>query len=64
MNVPIDSPARVLPNAFNIADAARYIGLGPTKFRELLRAGTIGCRRAGRRVIVARAELDRFLGTA
>jgi excisionase family DNA binding protein len=50
------------PSAFNIADAARYIGLGETLFRQLLRAGTIRHRKAGRRVIVAKAELDRFLG--
>lgn len=49
------------PFAFNVAEAARYIGLGETKFRELLRDGTIGFRRAGRRVIIPRAELDRFL---
>lgn len=61
MNVPLDSPVGVLPNAFNIADAAAYLGLGPTKFRELLRSGEIASRRVGRRVIVAKSTLDRFL---
>jgi excisionase family DNA binding protein len=50
------------PSAFNVRDSARYVGLGETKFRELLRSGMIASRRAGRRVIVARAELDRFIG--
>jgi excisionase family DNA binding protein len=56
--------ARREANAFNVRDGARYLGLGETKFRELLRSGMIGCRRAGRRVIIPRSELDRFLGAA
>jgi excisionase family DNA binding protein len=50
------------PSAFNVRDGARYVSLGETKFRELLRSGMIVSRRAGRRVIIAKAELDRFLG--
>jgi excisionase family DNA binding protein len=47
--------------AFNIAEAARYVGLGETRFRELLRSKAISARRYGRRVIIAKAELDKWL---
>jgi excisionase family DNA binding protein len=50
------------PTAFNVRDGAKYVGVGQTLFRQLLRSGAIASRRAGRRVIVAKAELDRFLG--
>jgi excisionase family DNA binding protein len=54
----IDHP---LQAAFNITEAARYVGLGETRFRELLRSGAVSSRRYGRRVIIAKAELDRWL---
>jgi excisionase family DNA binding protein len=49
------------PAAFNVGQAARYVGLGETRFRQLLRSGAVSARRFGRRVIIARAELDRWL---
>lgn len=57
MNAQTPTP----PNAFNVADAAAYLGVGETLFRQLLRAGTISHRRAGRRIIIARGALDRYL---
>jgi excisionase family DNA binding protein len=45
----------------NVVEAACYVGLGETRFRELLRSGAIGARRVGRRYVIARAELDRWL---
>ena len=52
------------PSAFNVRDGAAYLGVGETLFRQLLRAGTISHRKVGRRVIVSKAALDRFLGAA
>lgn len=52
------------PSAFNIRDGAAYLGVGQTLFRQLLRSGTIVSRHAGRRVIISKAALDRYLGTA
>jgi excisionase family DNA binding protein len=52
------------PAGFDVEDAAAYLGLGATKFRELLRNETIRHRKVGRRLVIARAELDRFLGMA
>jgi excisionase family DNA binding protein len=60
----IVDPAQREPTAFNIRDGAAYLGVGETLFRQLLRAGTISHRKAGRRVIVSKAALDRFLGAA
>jgi len=55
---------RAQPSAFNVADAAAYLGVGETLFRQLLRSGAIASRHAGRRVIISKAALDRYLGAA
>jgi excisionase family DNA binding protein len=47
--------------AFDVRGGAQYVGLGETKFREKLRNGEIRSRRCGRRHIISRADLDRWL---
>lgn len=55
---------RVEAAAFNVADGAAYVGLGETRFRELLRTNEIKSKVWGRRRIIAKAELDRWLSEA
>jgi excisionase family DNA binding protein len=47
--------------AFNVGGGARYLGVGETRFRALLRSGAIASRKYGRRVIVSKIALDRWL---
>jgi len=51
------------PEAFalGVSDGARTIGIGTTKFRELIRSGELRSVRIGRRVVVPRSELDAYL---
>lgn len=50
--------------AFNRPEAARYLGVGTNKLDELIGTGEIKTKRAGvgaRRIVIPRAELDRWL---
>ncbi len=47
--------------AMTIADAAIYTGLGRSRLYEYLAEGRIIARKAGRRTILMRADLDRLL---
>jgi excisionase family DNA binding protein len=49
---------------YSVEEAARILGFGTTKFRELLADGVIQTKRVGRRVLVPRAELERFAADA
>jgi len=55
---PDDRPA---PLALSVREAARLIGIGPTKIYELFASGEIVPRKIGRRSVVLRADLERFL---
>jgi excisionase family DNA binding protein len=51
------TPAPIL---LQIPEAAASLGLGKTKFWELVHDGRIEVVRIGRRALVARSELERF----
>jgi excisionase family DNA binding protein len=57
----VDTREKTERAALNVIDAARYVGIGETRFRDLLRSGAIGSRRVGRRYVIAKVELDRWL---
>lgn len=42
-------------------DAAKYLAISETKLRQMVSSGQIQARRAGRCIIIPRAELDSFL---
>lgn len=48
--------------AFSIPDAARVLSIGQSLLKEQVRTGKIRGVRIGRRLIIPRAELERFLG--
>ena len=51
-----------IPPAFlSVADAARYCGITRSRLYVWLATGRIDMRRAGRRTIIKRASLDKFL---
>jgi hypothetical protein len=54
------------PLAVTMPAACRELGISVSLGYELAAAGTFPCRiiRAGRRIVVPRAELDRLLGIA
>jgi excisionase family DNA binding protein len=52
---------KVQKEGFNRKEGATYLGISENTFARLLRDGRINCVRVGRRVIVAKSELDRFL---
>ena len=43
--------------------AARLIGLGRTKFFELIREGKLRARKVGRRTLILRSDLEAFLAS-
>lgn len=51
------------PILLQVPEAAAAIGLGKTKFWELVHDGQIEVVRIGRRALVARTELERFAET-
>ena len=56
-------PDAVKPAALSVADAARYTSLGLTAIKALLRTGAVPFRKAGRRTVILRADLDIYLGS-
>lgn len=52
------------PGALGRRGAALYLAISLSKLDELLRSGELRSRRVGRRVVIARAELERFLEAA
>lgn len=54
------------PRAVTMSAACRELGISISLGYELAAAGTFPCRivRAGRRIVVPRAELDRILGVS
>ena len=55
----INSPVR--PGALSFPGAAAYIGVGLTKFKELVRDGHVRAVHIGRRAVAPVDELDRYL---
>jgi excisionase family DNA binding protein len=53
--------ANINPLAVRPDEAARILGMGRTKFEEILRRGEIPFIKDGRAVIIAVAELNRWL---
>lgn len=53
-----------MPGAYDRRGAAHYLAISLSKIDELLRSGALKSRRVGRRVVIARVELDRFLEAA
>ena len=47
--------------AFNRKEASQYLGVSENTFVKLLQSGRIRHVTIGKRVLVAKAELDRFL---
>lgn len=61
-----DAPGHELDRRLAVSDTegARRVGLGKTKFRELLNEGKIRSFYVGRRRLIPVAELERFIGAA
>lgn len=49
------------PIAYRPREAARILGIGRSRFYELLAAGEIRARKLGHITLVPRAELERYL---
>ena len=47
--------------AFPVRDAARVLGVGVTKVRELIASGELGSIRVSRRLLVPRQALETFI---
>lgn len=45
----------------SINDLPRLIGLGKTRINELIKSGELPARKAGRRTLVLRADVEAFL---
>lgn len=52
------------PLLISVRDAARELGLGRDATYALVRAGRIRCVRVGRRLLVPRSELSKFIERA
>lgn len=51
----------ITPQAFNRKEAAGYLGIAENTLVKLLNSGRIKCIHAGRRLIIPKRELDKFL---
>jgi excisionase family DNA binding protein len=51
------------PILFSVLEAARSCGIGRTKLLELVAAGEIRTIRIGKRRLVPRAELERYVAS-
>jgi excisionase family DNA binding protein len=51
----------VEPVALGVPAGARTLGIGTTKFRELIASGELKAIRIDRRVLVPRSEIDRYV---
>lgn len=57
--IPREAPADAL--AYSIDQAAARLGVGKTKFEELVAAGQIKTFKVGRRRLVSRTALEAFI---
>jgi len=46
-----------------VAEASEHTSLAPSTLRLAIRKGHLKANRVGRRVVISRANLDRFIGT-
>lgn len=51
------------PMAYSVADVLKMVGIGRTKFYQLVTAGEIKTRKIGNRTVVLAAELDVWLAS-
>jgi len=51
------------PMAYSVSDVIKMIGIGRTKFYQLVSAGEIRTRKVGNRTIVLAADLDAWVST-
>ncbi len=49
------------PLAYSVKEAARVIGIGTTKFYELMNAGAIPSFKVGKRTLIKHADLASFI---
>jgi excisionase family DNA binding protein len=49
------------PFALSVKAAARYSGLGLTTLKKLIRDGVLASYKAGRRTLLLRADIERYL---
>lgn len=49
------------PMAYSVSDVLQMVGIGRTKFYQLVSAGEIKVRKIGNRTIVLAADLDAWL---
>lgn len=57
----VEIPKDISREGCNIKQGAAYMGVSPNTFRKLLASGEIYYRKIGRRVVIARSELDRYM---
>jgi excisionase family DNA binding protein len=50
----------ITPRLLSVVDASAYIGLSVHQIRQMIAKGELQARKSGRRVLVERAELDRW----
>ncbi|UYQ70833.1 helix-turn-helix domain-containing protein [Pelagibacterium flavum] len=51
------------PMAYSVSDVIEMIGIGRTKFYQLVSAGEIKTRKIGNRTVVLAADLDTWLAS-
>jgi excisionase family DNA binding protein len=56
-----DRPDNVEPVLLPVPSTARALGIGTTKTRELIASGELRSVRIDRRLLVPRAEIDRYV---
>jgi hypothetical protein len=56
-----DDLAEAQPLVYGRADAQRIIQVGPTKFYELVKAGSLDARKIGSKTVVTAASIRRFV---
>lgn len=55
------SKTLINPRTMSVVDGSAYTGLSQHQIRQMIVRGEIQARKAGRRVLIERAELDRWL---
>lgn len=51
------------PMAYSVADVLKMVGIGRTKFYQLVSVGEIKTRKIGNRTVVLAADLDAWLAS-
>lgn len=55
------SVARETPLAYGVGDAVRLMGIGKTKFFQLVRDGELKLVKVGRKSLITRAEMEAWI---